>query len=54
MDKNSAKNRRFPTLIDLKIAQNTVFTQKYLIRYTFKVIFEEYMNLQIFCCLLRC
>jgi hypothetical protein len=44
MHKNGAKNRRFSTLIDLKIAIMLFFTQKYLIRYIPKMFFEEYIN----------
>jgi hypothetical protein len=50
MDKNGIVNRLFHTS-DLNIAENAFFPQKYLIRYTFKMISEEYMNLK--CCYLR-
>ncbi len=32
--KNSTKNEQFPALVDRKITENAVFTQKFLIRYT--------------------
>jgi hypothetical protein len=35
--KKSAKNRWFPTILDLKIIENAVFTQNYLIRYAYKI-----------------
>jgi hypothetical protein len=46
---NGAENGGFPTLIDLKIAKTLFFTQKYLIRYTVKMFFEEYINFKNFC-----
>ncbi len=35
------KNGQFPALLDLRIAKNAIFTQKYLIRYTFRWFFRN-------------
>ncbi len=46
--KNSTKNGQFPALVDLKIAENAVFTQK-LIKYAPMMFFEDYMNIKKNC-----
>ncbi len=54
--KNGAKNGWFPTLFDLKIAENKVFYSKvpYKIYSTPKMFFERHMRLKIFRYLRRC
>ncbi len=42
--KKGTKNRWFPALFGLEITENTVFYQKYLIRYTPNMFYEEYIN----------
>jgi hypothetical protein len=42
--KNGTKNRRFPSLIDLKITENSIFPKKVSIIYTPKMFFEEYIH----------
>jgi hypothetical protein len=39
MDKNGAKNRWFPTLLDLGIAENTVFYSKVFNKINFQDVF---------------
>ncbi len=47
-EKGAPKIGGFPALSDLKIAETPFFTQKYLLRYTPTIFFEEYINFTIF------
>ncbi len=44
--KNSAKNKRFPALFGLQIAEKTVFCSKVPNKISPKMFFEEYINLK--------
>jgi hypothetical protein len=46
--KNGTKNRQFPSLIDLKITENSIFHTKDSIIYTPKMFFEEYIHFKNF------
>jgi hypothetical protein len=52
--KSGTENRRFPTLFGSKNAKTQFFAEKYLVRFTPNMFFEEYINLNKFCYLRRC
>jgi hypothetical protein len=52
--KNGSKNGQFPTLIDLKIAENTVFHSKIPNKIYSQFFFKEYINFKIFHYLRQC
>jgi hypothetical protein len=52
--KIGAEKGQFPALFGLKIMKTPFFAQKYLIRYTPKMFFEEYINFTNFSYLRHC
>jgi hypothetical protein len=50
MYKNGEKTGGFAHDLAYKSSKTLFFAQKYLTRYTPETFFEEYINLEIFCC----
>jgi hypothetical protein len=52
--KNGTENGQIPAILAKKLPKTALFTQKYFIRYTPKMFFEEYINFKSLYYLRRC